>query len=86
MALGLFDQLSLQLPAHISKTDLRATLGWYASRIKYLHNILNLEHRLNLDGSIASVITAEEKAAAAKKIQAVFKAKKLLAEKIQETP
>ncbi|NOT84143.1 MAG: hypothetical protein HOP02_05015 [Methylococcaceae bacterium] len=83
MALGVFDQLSTQLPAHISKTDLRITLGWYASRLKYLQNIGNLDYRSNLDGTVASMITEEEKAAAFKKIQAVLQAKKALAVKNQ---
>jgi sRNA-binding protein len=76
MALGIFEQLSARLPAHISKTDLRTVLGWYASRLKYLHNIGNLSERFNLDGTVASLITAEEKVAAAKKVQEFVQAKK----------
>ena len=63
MPLGIFEQLSAFLPMHISKTDLRTTLGWYASRIKYLNNVCSYEHRVNLDGTVASQITTAEKAA-----------------------
>lgn len=81
MPIGIFEQLCDCLPANISRTDLRATLGWYASRIKYLNNVCSLEHRLNLDGTVASVISSAEKAAAVKKIKEIVQAKKALASK-----
>jgi sRNA-binding protein len=81
MPLGIFDQLSMLLPEHISKTDLRVTLGWYASRIKYLQNICAHTSRLNLDGTEASLITEEEKMAAEKKMKEIFQAKKKLSAK-----
>jgi sRNA-binding protein len=86
MAMGIFEQLSDHLPEHISKTDLRATLGWYASRVKYLHNLCSHENRLNLDGTVAGQITAAEKAAAAQKIKVILQAKKLLVAKSQKMP
>ncbi|MCX7088726.1 MAG: ProQ/FINO family protein [Methylococcales bacterium] len=76
LAVGIFDQLSALLPEHISKTDLRTVLGWYASRIKYLHNIRNLNSRFNLDGTEAGIITEEEKLVAAKKIKEIIQARK----------
>ncbi len=76
MPIGIFQQLSVCLPEHISRTDLRATLGWYASRLKYLNNICSHGYRLNLDGSVASIISPEEKAAAAQKIEAIIRGKR----------
>ena len=84
MPIGIFGILCAYLPTHISKTDLRAALGWYASRVKYLNNICSHEHRVNLDGSVASVITPEEKEAARKKIKGIIQAKKALSIKVQQ--
>lgn len=81
MPIGIFEQLSANIPADISKTDLRTTLGWYASRIKYLNHVISHENRLNLDGTVAGLITAEEKAAATKKIKDILQAKRINAKK-----
>ncbi len=67
LAMGTFQQLRDQRPDDISVTDLRIALGWYASRVEYLQNVINGLPRLNLDGSVAGTVTAEEIAAAEKK-------------------
>lgn len=82
MPIGIFEQLSVNMPTDISKTDLRTMLGWYASRLKYLNHVISHENRLNLDGSIASSITDEEKAAAAQKIKTMLQAKKASEKKL----
>ena len=75
MSVGIFDALSQVLPADITRTQLRATLGWYASRLQYLQNIRRLPHRINLDGSIATAISPAEKKLAEQKIKALSKPK-----------
>ena len=71
LAVGILEQLSGHLPAHISKTSLRITLRWYTSELNYLRNILKSNYRINLDGSDAQLITDPEREAAAERINAI---------------
>jgi len=76
LAYGIHKQL-LSAETGFSRKRIRKAIYWYTSRPSYHKGVVDRENRINLDGSIASVVTAEDKAYAESRISVIEWAKVL---------
>jgi len=60
-----------------SRKRIRKAIYWYTSRPSYHKGVIDSENRVNLDGSIASAVTDEDKAYAEGRISVIEWAKVL---------
>ena len=82
LAYGIHKQL-LSAETGFSRKRIRKAIYWYTSRPSYHKGVIDSENRINLDGSIASVVTDEDKAYAAGRIAVIEEAKALRDANIQ---
>lgn len=76
LAYGIREQL-FAAETGFSRKTIRKAIYWYTSKLSYHKGVVDNENRINLDGSIASVVTIEDKAYAAGKIASIEEAKAL---------
>lgn len=82
LAYGIREQLFADETGFSRKT-IRKAIYWYTSRLSYHKGVIDNERRINLDGSVASDVTADDKAYAADRIAAIEEAKALHDTEIQ---
>lgn len=70
LAYGIHKQL-FDAETGFSRKRIRKAIYWYTSRLSYHEGVIDSENRVSLDGSIASAVTAEDKAYAAGRIAAI---------------
>jgi len=76
LAYGIHKQL-LSAETGFSRKRIRKAIYWYTSRPSYHKGVIDSENRINLDGSIASAVTDEDKGYAAGRIAVIEEAKAL---------
>jgi len=76
LAYGIHKQL-LNAETGFSRKQIRNAIYWYTSRLSYHKSVAGSENRVNLDGSIASSVTDEDKAYAAGRLADIEEAREI---------